>query len=244
MFGAVAETIWETDEERELADIGSELRSLGINLRFGSSFDQFLDHIDDQPLRHKVAPQFDPSEFLGLSEQAFWICGFADDGELVHTQAVQLFNLKGSTVADLIEKSKHQYRPANPRVSLSTVRSKPGPKTSRLTGRCVYHGEMWLHRKIRGDGTAILLNRLGIYSAFLTWSFDAIFGLMSWALACDGFGDRIGYLHKEMCAVAWDRADTDLQHQVWSVYMDREDAEALHLVPAVQLARHISRRFN
>lgn len=228
----------------EMESIRSEMLRRGVALKIGRNFEWFIEEIEAQPRRHKVAPQFDPDRDLKLSRDAVWVCGHDADGFLVHTQAVQLIKMNGGSLGDFIAKNRFRYKPALPPVKPATVRSHPGPRANALTGKGVYHGEMWLERSLRGGDFASQLNRFGMYLAYKEWEFDFVFGLMSWALACDGFRDRIGYMHGEPLAVVWDTLTSKKQHQVWTVYMERDDIQHLLRLPAVEFSEYIASEFN
>ncbi len=82
-----------------------------------------------------------------------------------------------------------------------------------------------------------------MYLASYLWDPDVVFGLMSWAMACDGFQARIGYLHSEPMTVSWDQKANNLQHQVWAVYIERDDIKFLAVLPERTMMAHISQGF-
>lgn len=229
--------------DQEIDAIRTALRSKGLHLRIGRDFEFFADAIRETPGRSRLHSQFDPDGDMHGASDAFWIAGFSEDGDLLHSQALQLQELGGRSIADHIAEYLDQQEPAKPPVFQKSIRAKAGPHAKRIRGNVVYHGEMWIAEALRDRATASLVNRLGMYMAVREWNPDCIFGLMSWALACNGFGSRIGYMHTEALALTWDRRDQKSQYQVWSVYMERDDIEFLLDLPAVEFASVLSRSF-
>ncbi len=239
-----SDVLAKTNVKDEIASIRHALRLRGISLKIGRDFHFFADRIAEAPGRKNLHSQFDPSGDMHGASDAFWVAGFSEDGDLLHTQALQLQCLRGRTIADHVSDYLHVHMPTSPPVIQGTVRARAGPKTKRISGDVVYHGEMWLAPHLRDKSTASLLNRLGMYLAVREWDPDCIFGLMSWALACDGFNTRIGYMHTETMTLTWDRSDNKSQYQVWAVYMERDDIDALLELPAVEFSSVLSRSFN
>ena len=237
------EAVAVTHLDREIQSIRKALIRKGVYLRMGRDFDVFAERIRTQPARHKMLSQFDPKGDMDGAKDAFWICGFDADGELIHTQALQLHDMQRKNVARHIAETIPNYLPPRPGLEPGSIRATPGPKASKLTGDVVYHGEMWLIPELRDRGTASLVNRLGMYLAMQKWDPDSVFGLMSWGLACYGFGIRIGYLHCEPMALTWDVAGEKSQHQVWTVFMERDDLRFLLELPAVEFDRFLIKLF-
>jgi hypothetical protein len=230
--------------EAECESILGALRGRGMVMSFGRDFRQLQKMIEGQPLRHGLLRQFDPDGDLPLADDALWICGHDSFGDLVFTQAVQLFDLTGSSVAEFINGNRFKYFPNRPKVIGSSVKTTAGPKASRLTGLVVYHGEMWLHPEFRDGGAAHLIVRLGMMRAVIEWNPAAIFGLMDWSLACAGFNNRIGYMHSEPMAVSWERCADKKSHQVWVVYAELEDIHFMLELSAVEFANVITNKFH
>lgn len=224
----------------EIEELRKELLCRGVHLKLGKNFRTFTDHIAQSSCRSPVHAQFDPSGDMDGAVDAFWIAGFDEDGDLVHTQATHLLDLRSSSVAEHIKRTTPNYFPKKPPVVRSSIRSKSGPKASKLKGMIAYHGEMWLRKDVRDHAVSTILIRLGLLLTIREWNPDAVFGLMDWALATNGFNMRIGYHHSEAMALVWDRQDNGEQHQVWLVYLEREDIDFLRKQCAVEFASFLT----
>lgn len=227
-----------------ITELTRELRRRGMFMRIGKNFETFLAAIDRTPNRSSVHEQFDPSGNMDGACDAFWICGYDDDGELLHTQAAQLLDLRDSSISTHIQQHTHNYFPKKPPVINSTIKATKGPKGSKINGMVSYHGEMWLREDHRDQATAAIAIRLGLMLMLREWNPDAVFGLMSWSLACQGFNMRIGYHHSEPLALSWDRMDKAAQHQLWLVYLEREDMHFLMQLPILEFSTALSAQFS
>lgn len=227
----------------EIEQIKRALAARGMHLKFGRDFDFYCEQVDRQTGRSKVMEQFSPDGDMDGAVDAVWICGFDADGELLHTQAMQLHELGEASVADHIRRALPRYMVHSPSVIPASITALPGPKISRLRGRVVYHGEMWVAPHLRDMAVASLVNRLGMYWSMKSWDPDSVFGLMSWVLAAQGFGSRIGYMHSEAMTLRWKRSDGNNQHQVWAVFMEREDLDFLLNLPAVEFSTALLNNF-
>ena len=224
-------------------DLRKEMIGRGLHLRIGRDFNVLLQHIEVTKNRAALHEQFDPNGDMDGAVDAFWLCGFDADGELIHTQAAHLLNLKSRSISDHISSTLPRYAPKSPALRQATIKAHPGPKARKVKGKVAYHGEMWLDPKYRDRATVSLANRLGLMLIMREWNPDGIFGLMNWKLAADGFNMRIGYTHSEPMTLTWDRADLAAEHQLWLVYLEREDAEFLFELPAVEYASALERNF-
>ncbi len=226
----------------EIEEIRKALIGRGIHLKIGRKFDTFEAHIQAEPDRAPVHEQFDHHGDMDGAVDAFWVCGFDADGNLAHTQAAHLLNLGERSIADHLSAHLDNYFPKNPKVVRTSIRANPGPNGSRISGKVVYHGEMWLQKQFRDRSTVALTNRLGILLAVREWDPNAIFGLMNWVKACQGFNMRIGYIHSEPMALTWDLEDSGAEHQVWLVYLERDDIQFLMDLPAVEFASMLQKQ--
>jgi len=229
--------------EAELTELRTELATRGMFVRVGKKFDTLARQVSSTSGRAPLHEQFDPSGDMDGAVDAFWVCGFDEDGELVHTQAAHLLDLRGSSISAHIISNLVNYSPASPPVTKSSITATAGPKGSSIGGMVGYHGEMWLRADYRDQGTAAIVIRLGILLIAREWDPDAVFGLMNWALACRGFNMRIGYSHCEPMTLSWRRTDTGAQHQVWLVYLERDDIAFLMNLPVLTFSRALTKQF-
>ncbi len=204
--------------------------SKGIRLTIGSDFTEFQTHLDTQSQRHVLSPMFDARKSSIPPEKAFWIAGFDENNELVHTQAMRLIDLSGSTLDGHLEQHFCDYRPGTLEIDESRSAYIPTPGLMNIAGHICYHGELWLKsgpRGYRGTGLTAVLPRLALALGLLRWSPDFIFGFMFPIAACRGLAAREGYMHLEPGCIEWgQRGDSDLLEE-WLVWMSRADLDYL-----------------
>lgn len=80
------------------------------------------------------------------------------------------------------------------------------PDASLITGRVVYHGNMWLLSDMRGKRLAQPICRLGQILAALQWQPDYIYCFIEARLVAKGFAAHQGYAHISPAGTHWLRA--------------------------------------
>lgn len=220
----------------EIEEIRSELKTYGIHLRASRDFERLAAFVCTTDGRAELHEQFDPSGDMDGAKDAFWIAGFDENGELLHTQAAHLLDLTASNVSRHIAQHLSNYFPKSPPVGRNSIRANPGPKSRKLDGMVAYHGEMWIAPRIRNRTISSLLIRFGLLMIMKEWNPDSVFGLMNWKLATKGFNMRIGYTHAEPMALSWQLLEGQGEHQVWLVYLEREDLNFLRGLPVIEFA--------
>jgi hypothetical protein len=206
-----------------------ELEDVGIRVELGDDFQEYRRHRLQQPDRKPMYPMFDVECSFVDHSNGFWICGFAPDGELIHTQAVRLLDLQGASLAEHLELHRHKYitPDSTPDPDKTTY---VGPRSlETITGKVGYHGDFWLRSKglagPRSHGATAALSRILLEMAGLTWNLSYMFALVPKALAAKGAHLRYGYVHCEPGRwVGPDRQITDEDHLIW---MNSEDMHAL-----------------
>lgn len=206
----------------------------GVVLEVGSDFSAFEKALKAQPERNVLAPKFDPQTNDLGEGSAFWILGRDPYGEVVHTQAVQVIDLEGSTLASYLEKRFCDFVPAGHRIDAGKSRYCPAPGSRAIAGRVCYHGELWLKggpAGYRGAGMTAVLARLAMVLSLMRWSPDYVFGFMFPLAACRGLAAREGYMHTEPGSIYWAVPQQAETLEEWAVWMSREDIRHIMQIP-------------
>jgi hypothetical protein len=103
----------------------------------------------------------------------------------------------------------------------------PGSVAERLTGRLVYHGEIWIEKQIKNRRVFELFVRLGLLLALLKWQPDAIWGLASAQMAGHGHFTRVGYTVLERGFLRWQWATEGIDPVEFLVAVERPSLEAM-----------------
>jgi hypothetical protein len=210
----------------------------GIDVQIGTDFDEYREIVlRDRPNQGLGAP-FDLS-LQNLNEgNAFWLTGRDMDGELMHTQAARLLDMKDETLGTYMFNRFREFPPAIPDIDLERSRFRASPGARNITGRVIYHGEVWMSDKpgqFRGNGLSTVLARYGLLTAIQRWNPHYIFGFMARTVAFKGFAERMGYMHNEPGALRWFRKGSDIPLEGFLSYLSNEEARYLLEMPVSDL---------
>ncbi len=202
-----------------------ELEDAGIRIEIGDDFSEYRLLRNSQTGRGGLYPMFDVSCSYVDSSNAFWICGFNDQDELIHTQAIRLLDLSNTTLEQHMNVHRHKYitPDTTPDPDLTFYSRPQALKT--ITGQVAYHGDFWLRAHglggPRSQGLTPLLSRTIFELALRAWSPDYVFALVPKQLAAKGAHLRYGYIHCE--PGVWHGPDNQITDEDWLIWMSTRD---------------------
>lgn len=158
--------------------------------------------------------------------KALWICGRDRAGQIVHVQAIGMFETGQGNLADYFAGNAGAFLSHDHGVTVEGSIFDDAPCTKRLAGRFCYHGENWLHPSLRAQALTMLLPRLAIALGHQHWSPDYIIGLLTPFLSYKGMAIRYGYPHC-MSAIHWYRPGDGDYETDWMCWMNSEDVDHL-----------------
>lgn len=209
-----------------VSNILRELESAGMSLEIGSDFTLYRRLRETQVDRSPPFPMFDVNSSYVDGSNGFWVCGFNQDKELVHTQAVRLLNLGKTNLAEHIRNHRHKYITPNTAHNPDETYFSELPSLKSISGRVCYHGEFWIKGGKgghRSQGFTALLSRVVFEVALNLWSPDFLFGFVPLQLAQKGIPVRYGYSHCELGV--WSGPDQEVASEEMLVWMSRCDTE-------------------
>ncbi|MFK7746041.1 MAG: hypothetical protein AB8B47_13380 [Roseobacter sp.] len=180
------------------------IRNNGVTIETGSDFEQYREILAFARPDHTLGVPFDPQRQPLNPENAYWMVGLDDQGEVVHTQALKRLNLSQTNLGDYMSTNLQEFEPPMGGIDYSKSQYRPGPGAKRMSGVVTYHGEFWLGGdpgQFRGTGMSSLLARHAFLTAMMRWDPDYFFGLMSRSLVMKGFSARFGYMHTDPNAI-------------------------------------------
>ena len=207
-----------------VANIIKELEAAGMRLEIGGDFAAYRKLRNSQMERSSLYPMFDVACSYVDASNAFWVCGFNDNDELVHTQAIRLLDLSGMSLNEHINVHRHKYITPNSTPEPDQTYYSLPPALEKITGQVCYHGEFWLsggEGGHRSQGFTALLSRIVFELALKIWTPDYVFGFVPAALAFKGSPVRYGYTHCE--PGAWYGPDNQMTGEEALVWMNKED---------------------
>ena len=177
-----------------------ELEAAGMRLDIGDDFVEYRKLRQSQENRSPIYPMFDVSCSYVDQTNAFWICGFNERDELVHTQAMRFIDISGDTLGHHIKKHRHKYITPNSTPDPDETYYSGPQSLKKITGKLCYHGEFWLSggdNGFRRKGFTPILSRIAFELALRSWAPDYIFGFINATLAFKGTQMHHGYSHCE-----------------------------------------------
>ncbi len=219
---------------RRVSGILKDLDLAGLRVEVGTDFVAYRNLRDAQNDRSPIYPIFDVSASFIDGSNAFWICAFNDQGELVHTQAIRMLDLSDTTLQEHLANHRHKYLTPGMVTNPDETSFAPLLTLNNIKGRVCYHGEFWLKpgdNGLRGQGFTALMSRLVFEIATQIWSPDFLFGFVPMQLAMKGIPFRYGYTRCEVGS--WLRNGRKVDAEEALVWMGRSDLEE-HLRTAPQ----------
>ncbi|MDU8910163.1 hypothetical protein [Aestuariicoccus sp. MJ-SS9] len=207
-----------------VANITKELETAGMRLEIGGDFVAYRRLRNAQADRAPLYPMFDVSSSYVDAGNAFWVCGFNDKDELVHTQAIRRLDMASETLGEHINSHRHKYITPNSTPDPDRTFYSQPPALDRITGQVCYHGEFWLKGGDgghRSQGFTALLSRVVFELALKIWAPDYVFGFVPMPLAFKGIPVRYGYTHCE--PGTWIGPDKQITAEEALVWMGRSD---------------------
>lgn len=212
-----------------VSGIVRELEAVGMRVEVGDDFARYRSYRSAQTDRGALYPMFDTASSYIDETNGFWVCGFSETGELVHTQAARLLDLSGTTLGRHIDVHRHKYITPDTTPDPDKTGYSGPEALNFVTGRVCYHGDFWLPSRglggPRGQGATSLLSRILFEILHHNWKPDYVFALVPKQLAAKGAHLRYGYSHCEPGKwIGPDQQVTDEDYLIWMNATDMNNA--------------------
>ena len=210
---------------KTLSQTLKDLEKAGIRVEVGDDFGEYRMLRNAQEDRAPLYPMFDVTRSYVDQSNGFWICGFTPEGQIIHTQAVRLFDLAGVTLETHLNTHRHKYitpdTTPDPDKTFYT-----GPKAlQNVTGRVCYQGDFWLHARglggPRSQGATALLSRILFEIMVGAWDPSYVFAFVPKRLGAKGAHLRYGYAHCE--PGRWLGPDQQVTEEDYLIWMSAAD---------------------
>lgn len=211
---------------RAICAIEQELNALNLAVHVSSDMEAFntaklkAREMPVAPMHHFEVGVFD-------RERAFWMYLTDATGNIVGLQAFRCdeidTNLADWCVTYMIGVYMRRQELMVP------THSKPpaGSVSEKLTGKLVYHGEIWIDKQIKNRRVFEQFVRMGLMVALLKWQPDAIWGLASAQMAGHGHFTRVGYTILERGFLRWQWASDGIDPVEYLVAVERHSLESM-----------------
>jgi hypothetical protein len=219
---------------RAITILERKFTEIGLKAETSTNMDTFA--AERQNVRDgQVSPMFDPAINDFSYNNAFWIRTSNAEGETIGLQAFRS-DLVGTNLADwalpwMIGLYAKRAEFVVPNFSTPPTNS----RSTQIGGKLAYHGELWISRTARTRNLIELIPKLGLLLALTKWQPDAVWALVSHAMATRGHALRMGYAHFERGFLNWDWEPHGAEPVEWLILSERADIEYI----ANELTREI-----
>lgn len=198
-------------------------RKMGLHITMGEDFEEYVGITSRLPGKSPTYPSFRPDCSYLPPGKAFWIVGRDQDGRVAHVQAMRLYHLSNTDVAEHLGSLRAWF--ADPTfIAGSGSSSRCDAPTGRaMTGLVAYHGDIWLREDFRGRGLSTFIGRIAFGLAWAKWSPDFIYALVADWHVQKGVVDQYGYLHQEPHGSVLHLPAHGIDDDDWLVWLTRDE---------------------
>jgi hypothetical protein len=211
---------------RAAAMLEAELQALKLAVHVSSDMKAF--DVTKQRVRGiPVAPMHHHDVGVFQRERAFWMYLTDESGETVGLQAFRYDEVDTHLADWCVNYMIGVYMRQNEVLVPSFPKPPEGSFSEKLTGKLVYHGEIWITKNIKNRKVFEVFVRLGLILAVIKWRPDAIWGLASAQMAGHGHFTRVGYTILERGFLRWQWASEGIDPVEYLVAAELSSLEAM-----------------
>ncbi len=214
------------DAARASGLLEAELKSLKINVQASSDMAAF--NAAKLKLRGSLpSPMHDHEVCVFDRERAFWMYLTDETGEMVGLQAFRFDEIDTSLADWCVTYMIGVYMRRQELMVPSHAKPPAGSFSERLTGKLVYHGEIWVDKQIKNRKVFEHFVKLGLILALIKWQPDAIWGLATNQMANHGHFTRVGYSILERGFLRWQWSTDSIGPMEYLVASEKQSLENL-----------------
>ena len=220
----------------------------GLHISMGDDFSEYVEITKRIDGKTPTYPNFHPAHSRIGPGEGFWLIGEDDDRSIAHVQAVRLYDLDGTNLAEHLQSLRALY--AEPETQAPKDAScrcaSQGART--ISGKVAYHGDLWLRKDFRKKRLARVLAGLVFGVALAKWQPDYIFALVPTWLKEKGIASEYGYIHHEAHGSVLNLPSANISDDDWLIWLSRDELAGLAAetikaplpLPALHLASGLS----
>lgn len=204
----------------------AELNAQKINVHVSSDMAAF--NAAKMKLRGSLpSPMHDHEVCVFGNERAFWMYLTDSAGEMIGLQAFRYDEIDTSLADWCLTYMIGVYMRRQELMVPSHSKPPTGSISERLTGKLVYHGEIWIDKQIKNRKVFDSFVRLGLVLTLIKWQPDAIWGLATNQMANHGHFTRVGYSILERGFLRWQWSTDSIGPMEYLVASEKHSLEAL-----------------
>ncbi len=211
---------------RAASMLEDELRSLNLQVHVSSDMEAF-DEVKQRVRGMPVAPMHHHAVGVFNRERAYWMYLTDGSGEVVGLQAFRYDEIDTHLADWCVNYMIGVYMRQNELMVPAFSRPPENSIAERLTGKLVYHGEIWISKQVKNRKTFEIFVRLGLILAVIKWRPDAIWGLASAQMAGHGHFTRVGYTILERGFLRWQWASEGIDPVEYLVATELASLESM-----------------
>jgi hypothetical protein len=238
------------DAARAATRLEDELRTIGFNVHVSSDMAAF--NAAKLKLRGSLpSPMHDHQVCVFTHERAFWTYLTDQNGEMVGLQAFRFDDIDTNLADWCVTYMVGVYMRRQELMVPSHSQPPVGSASERLTGKLVYHGEIWIDKAIKNRKVFEHFVKQGLILALIKWQPDAIWGLATTQMATHGHFTRVGYHIIERGFLRWQWSTDSIGPMEYLVAVERVALENMidemvapeaSITPLVAIADATSRK--
>jgi hypothetical protein len=211
---------------RAAVSLEDELSALNLQVHVSSDMSAFSKAklkcrgADVAPMHHHEVGVFN-------RERAFWMYLIDETGEVVGLQAFRYDEIDTHLADWCVTYMIGAYMRRQEMLVPSFPKPPAGSVSERLTGKLVYHGEIWISKAIKNRRVFEVFVRLGLILSVIKWRPDAIWGLASAQMAGHGHFTRVGYTILERGFLRWQWATEGIDPVEYLVAVELPSLEGM-----------------
>ncbi|MET4608987.1 hypothetical protein ABIB90_008496 [Bradyrhizobium sp. JR4.1] len=167
----------------------------GIKLSIGFDFQEYLSITRATPTKEPTTRFFQINRSPISPGYGFWTLGIDKNKDVALLQAVRIYELSRSNLADHITNMFSDI-PA-PLAYPQNRWACTAPTAKKIKGKIAYHGDLWIRKDFRGKGIPNIAAGLAFGVSFAMWAPDFMCGLVAQWVVDKGVVAQEGYKHCE-----------------------------------------------
>ncbi|MCK1470705.1 hypothetical protein [Bradyrhizobium sp. CW10] len=137
-------------------------------------------------MKKPTYPIFRPDRSPIKTGEGYWMIGVDRNNEVAFVEAARLYDLSDSNFAEHLESLKVFYADPTKLAHPQDRCSCTAPSARNITGKVVYHGDVWVRSDVRGRGLPKIMTGIVRGVSLAMWAPDFVCGLAPrWSLDKD-----------------------------------------------------------
>lgn len=155
---------------------GAAIRK-GIRLSIGFDFHEYVSITGRIPTKGRTYPIFRPDCSPIKLGEGYWVVGVDKNNEVVLVEAARLYDLSNTNLAEHLESLRFFYADPSKHAHPEDRCICKAPSARQITGKVVYHGDLWVRRDFRRQGLPTIMAGIARGVSIAMWAPDFTCGL-------------------------------------------------------------------